>query len=393
MKEGVQPADLRQPVEKLLKLNVTADIQKNLQIYFTPMKDYYLRSNGGMAYRLIYSLGLIALFILIMAIINFVNISIGNSVTRLNEIGVRKVMGGTKQQLVLQFLIESVLITAFAVVFAIIVYILMRQFFSDMLGKQLPQLTAFPVYFIILPFILVLLVGLLAGVYPAFVLSRQKSVESLKGKLETVQEKIIFRYSLIAVQFITAIVVFVTAIIIHEQVNFFFNTNLGYSKEQIVTAKVPRDWTSQGVHHMETIRNEFAALPQVADVSFSFEIPDGASASYSNNLYKAAQDSTQGINAESLTTDERFATTYQIPLAAGAFFNEGAGQPDTAAIVLNEATVKAFGCNTAADAIGQNLKIQGNLAIFPVRGVVKDFHFGPMQESIRPMFFIHCEMR
>jgi len=389
LKKGVQSADLKQPVEKLLKLNAPADVQKNLQVYFTPIKDYYLQSNGGIAYRMIYSLGLIALFILIMAVINFVNISIGNSVTRLKEIGVRKVMGSTKSQLILQFLTESVLITTFAVAVAIVVYILTRQFFSDMLGRQLPLLTAFPTYFIVLPFVLVLLVGLLAGLYPAFVLSRQRSVESLKGKLETVQEKIIFRHSLIALQFITAIIVFVTAIVIHKQVNFFFKSNLGYSKEQIVTARVPRDWTPQGVRHMETIRNEFAALPQVAGVSFSFEIPDGASASNNNNLYKASQDSTQGINAESLTTDEKFAATYQVPLVAGTFFNEGIGQPDTTAIVLNEAAVKALGWDNAADAIGQNLKIQGSQALFPIRGVVKDFHFGPMQESIRPMFFIH----
>ena len=389
LKEGVQPADLKQPVEKLLKLNAPADMLKNLQVFFTPIKDYYLQSNGGLAYRMIYSLGVIALFILIMAVINFVNISISNSVTRLKEIGVRKVMGSTKNQLLLQFLTESILITAFAVVFAVIIYISTRQFFSDMLGKELPLLTAFPTYFILLPFALILLVGLLAGLYPAFVLSRQKSVESLKGKLETVDEKIIFRYSLIAVQFITAIVVFVTAIIIHEQINFFFKSDLGYNKEQIVTARVPRDWTTQGVHHMETLRNEFATLPQLAGVSFSFEIPDGASASNNNNLYKASQDSTQGINAESLTTDEKFATTYQIPLTAGTFFNEGIGQPDTAAIVLNETAVKALGWNNSKDAIGQNLKIQGSQALFPIRGVVKDFHFGPMQESIRPMFFIH----
>ena len=389
LKEGVQPADLKQPVEKLLKLNAPADTQKNLQVYFTPIKDYYLQSNGGMAYRMIYSLALTALFILMMAVINFVNISIGNSVTRLKEIGVRKVMGSSKKQLIFQFLTESVLITAFAVAFAISAYILTRQFFSDMLGRQLPSLAAFPLYFLALPFVLILLVGFLAGLYPAFVLARQRSVESLKGKLETVQEKIIFRHSLIAIQFVTAIVVFVTAIVIHEQINFFFNSNLGYSKEQIVTARVPRDWTTPGVHHMETIRNEFAALPQVAGASFSFEIPDGASSGNNNNLYKASQDSTQGINAESLLTDEKFANTYRVPIAAGTFFNEGIGQPDTTAIVLNEAAAKALGWHNAADAVGQSLKVQGSQALFPVSGVVKDFHFGPMQERIRPMFFIH----
>ncbi len=382
-------ADLQKPVAQLLKLNVAADMQKNLQIYFTPVKDYYLQSNNGIAYRMIYSLGFVALFILIMAIINFINISVGNSVSRLREIGVRKVMGSTRSQLVTQFLTESVLMAAFSVLIALFIYVFARSYFSDMLGTPLQLLTAFPAYYLFIPLILIVLIGLLAGLYPAFVLSKQKSTASLKGKLETVKEKIVFRHSLIAVQFITAIVVFTAAIIINKQINFFFNTNLGYNKEQIITARVPRDWTPQGVQHMEMIRNEFATMPQLASASFSFEIPDGASAGISNNLYKASGDSIQGINATSLYTDEKFAETYKIFLAAGTFFNAGRGLPDTAGIVLNESAAIALGWRNTSDAIGEKVRVQGAINSLTVDGVVKDFHFGPMQESIRPLFFIH----
>ncbi len=391
VKAGVNIAALQQPVRQLFKLNAAPDVQKNLEIKFTPVKDYYLQSNNGMAYRMMYALGFVALFILLMAIINFVNISIGNSVGRLREIGVRKVMGSTRGQLIVQFLSESILLAAFSVLFALVIYVIARPFFSDMLGKQLPLLTSFPLYFIFIPVVIILLVGVLAGIYPAFLLSKQKSTASLKGKLETLKEKIIFRYSLIGVQFITAIIVFIAAIIINKQVNFFLNKDLGYKKDQVITAKLPRDWTVQGVQHMAVIRDEFARLPQVEAASFSFEIPDGASASMNNTVYKASQDSSQGIIAESLYTDEKYIATYKIPLAAGEFFNARGGITDSAAVVLNESAAKALGWAAAGNAIGQPIKFQGSQRTFIVGGVVKDFHFGPLQQSIRPLFFIHVQ--
>ena len=389
LKKGIKPADMQKPVEQLMKLNVAPDVQKNLSIYFTPVKDYYLQSNNGIAYRMIYSLGFVALFILLMAIINFVNISVGSSVSRLKEIGVRKVMGSTKVQLTAQFLSESILLVAFSVFISLINYIIARPFFSDMLGKQLPLLTSFPLYFIFMPLAIILFIGVLAGIYPAFLLSRQKSVESLKGKLETVKEKILFRYSLIGVQFITAIIVFIAAIVIDKQVNFFLGKDLGYKKDQVITAKVPRDWTPQGVQHMATVRNEFESLSEVDAASFSFEIPDGASASMNNKVYKASQDSSHSIIAESLFTDEKYTDTYKIPVVAGEFFNAKGGLPDSAAVVINESAVKGLGWADASNAIGKQIRFQGNPRTFIVGGVVKDFHFGPLQESIRPIYFIH----
>lgn len=391
LKKGYSPADLEKPVQQLLKLNTAPDIQKNLEIYFTPVKNYYLQSNNGIAYKMIWSLGFVAGFILLMAIINFINISIGNSVSRLKEIGVRKVMGGSRRQLVIQFLVESIVLTAFAVTVALIMYVLVRPFFSDMLGKELPLLISFPAYFTVFPLVIVLAVGILAGIYPAFVLSNQRSITSLKGKLESVKEKIAFRHSLITIQFTTSIVVFVAALVINEQINFFFNADLGYQKEKIITARVPRDWTPKGVQHMESIRNEFAAAPGIANATFSFEIPDGASAGNNINLYKAAQDSSHGVICESLFTDEKYLDTYKIPLLAGKFFNATGGLPDSTGIVLNESAAVGLGWKNPEAAIGQTVKFQGSPSDFSVEGVVKDFHFGTLHEKIRPMYFVHVK--
>jgi putative ABC transport system permease protein len=142
---------------------------------------------------------------------------------------------------------------------------------------------------------------------------------------------------------------------------------------------------------MEMIRNEFSSLPEVAAASFSFEIPDGASASKNNVIFKASEDSLSGVVAESLFTDEKYLSTYGIPLAAGKFFNEKGGLVDPAVLVLNNAAAKALGWDDPGSAIGQTVKIQGNPALFRVGGVVSDFHFGPLQERIPPLYFIHVQ--
>ncbi|MCP9749812.1 ABC transporter permease [Ferruginibacter sp. HRS2-29] len=391
LKKGVTPSQLQAPIAQLIKLNTEPSVQKNLQVYLTPVKDYYLQSNNGIVYRTIWALGAVALFILFMAMVNFVNISVGNSVSRLKEIGVRKVMGSDKRQLIIQFLTESIVLVAFSVIVSLLLYAAARPFFGNMLNKELTRLFSFPLQFAFIPIILTLLIGVMAGIYPAFVLSRQRSLDSLKGKLQTVKEKIWFRHSLIGLQFVTAIVVFVAAVFINEQVKFFLTKDLGYKKDQVITAKVPRDWTPEGVQKMISVRNQFASLPGVISSSFSYEIPDGASASMNNNLYKAAQDSTKGVVAVSLFTDEKYRATYGIPMAAGDFFNEKGGNPDSLGVVLNETAVKALGWKNAQEAIGQQVKFEGNPQASIVGGVVKDFNFGTLHESIKPMYFIHVQ--
>ncbi|MES2647250.1 MAG: ABC transporter permease [Bacteroidota bacterium] len=389
LKKGISPAALEIPVKKLLATNTTPDVQKNLGIVFTPVKDYYLQSNNGVAFRMIYSLGFVALFILMMAIINFINISIGNSVSRLREIGVRKVMGGSKKQLIIQFLTESIVMVTFSVLISIIIYLVARTYFGEMLGKELPELSSFPVYFLLMPAAIILLVGSMAGIYPAFVLSRQKSIESLKGKLETVKEKIAFRYTLIATQFVTGIIVFIAALVINDQVNYFFSKNLGYKKDFLITARVPRDWSVKGVQHITAVRDQFIQTPEIETATFSFEIPDGASAGNNINLYKASQDSTQGIISESLFTDEKYLETYKIPLTAGKFFNAAGGVTGNSDVVLNESAARGLGWKEPETAIGEKIKFQGSQQVFTVTGVAKDFHFGSLHQQIRPMYFIH----
>ena len=233
----------------------------------------------------------------------------------------------------------------------------------------------------------ILLVGVLAGLYPAIVLSSLKSVDSLKGKLKTIKENVFLRKSLVGFQFCIAIVVFIAAIIVSQQINYFFKGNLGYTKEYVVSALVPRDWTRKGVSKMEMVRNEFARMPEVSNASISYEIPDGMNGGQ-GPVYKNGTDSTTAIAMQAMVVDEHFADTYQIPMKAGSFFKISHGL-DSSKLVLNETGAKALGWSNPNDAVGKLVRLPGSPTIFSIEGILADYHFASLQEKIAPFVYFH----
>jgi len=382
LRKGITPKDLEKPIAHLVKQNAPPNVVADLTPFLFPLNSFYLKKNGGLVQKMIEVLSAIALFILAMAVINFINLSISRSTERMREIGIRKVLGGLKNQLIAQFLIESIIIVFFATGLALTFYLIGRNLFSTILGKEIPSLSGFPVYILFLPFLFILIIGFVAGIYPAFVLSSLKSVESLKGSLSFTKNKISLRKSLIVFQFIIAIVTLVGAMIISNQVNLFLSNDLGYNRNYVLSAQVPRDWTQAGVNKMEIIRNQLAALRQVKNVSLSYEIPDGAN-SGSTSIYQFGKDSTQATTAQALTTDENYLNVYEIPLKAGSFF-EGQN-PDSGKIILNATAVTALGWKSASEAIGQLIRVPNDPTTYTVKGVVQDFHFGSMQQVIAPV--------
>jgi putative ABC transport system permease protein len=391
LQKGVKPADLEKPMQYLMSQNAPPQVAAGMTPYLVPLKDFYLSANNGLVKKMLYALSAIAIFILIMAIINFINMSVSRSATRMREIGIRKVLGGLKKQLIMQFLIESTILVLFATAFAMIVYVLSKDMFSNILGKEIPTLSDFPIYFIAFPILLILIIGFIAGIYPAFVLSSLKSVESLKGKLSSIKENVWLRKSLVAFQFGTATIAFVGAIIISLQINLFFSKDIGFNKDYIISAQLPRNWAPQGVIKTEEMRKQFAAMPQVVNATLSFTVPDGNS-SGSASLYLAGGDSTRAIASDQIVTDEYYASTFGIPVEAGKFFSAPGAFSDSFTLVINETQAKAFGWVNTQDAIGKEVKFQGGGPIFTIAGVTKDFHFGSMQRPIQPITFMHVTL-
>ena len=388
LKSGVKPQDLEKPMLQLIKSNAPAQIAKNLTPYLVPLKGYNLQANNGVIGKMLYTLSAIALFILLMAVINFVNLCVSQSASRMREMGVRKVLGGLKKQLIFQFLTESVLLVMLATVIAMLLYIVVHPYFNDMLGKQTNGLFTLPAWLLLTPFALALFIGLAAGIYPAFVLSSLKSVDSLKGKLGSVNESVLMRKSLVAFQFGIATLVFISALVISQQVKLFFSKDLGFDKSHVVYAQVPRDWSVQGVQKMETVRSQLAKLPEVSSVSLSWEIPDGRNAG-PIQVYKHGADSTQSITVQQLGTDNQYANTYNIALKAGRFFAPVYTPGEANKLVINQTLAKVLGYTNLADAINQQVHIQGSPDLYTIDGVTGNFHFESMQQQIQPIAFMN----
>ncbi|QKZ12803.1 ABC transporter permease [Spirosoma sp. KUDC1026] len=385
LQPGVSAQSLEKPLAQLIKTNTPADIQKNLTAYVTPLTDYYLQSNNGLIRKMIITLASVAVFILLMAVVNFVNMSMGSSSSRLREIGVRKALGGLRQQLTVQFLLEALTLTTLSAGLSLVLYVLFRPLFSDVVGKTIPSLQSLPWQYGLVIVGLLLVIGILAGAYPALRLSAYSSTDSLKGKEKSVAEGAWLRRSLVTVQFTIAIFVFVGAIIVSQQIAYFFDTDLGFKKEAVLTvSSLPRDWSAKGVARMEVARDQLARLPGIQAASLSFEIPNG-NIGNSGNLYREGRDSTQGASVQLMTTDQYFAQTYQIPLRSGRYFNQDHSGYDSTSLVINEAAVRALGYKTAEAAIGQSVRIQNFPQSFQIGGVVQDFHVNTMHEAIRPL--------
>ncbi len=388
LQDGVSAKKLEQPIRQLLAQHTSGIIQENLTVHPVLLTDYYLSKNNGLVKRMLYTLSFVAFFILLMAIVNFINMAISSSSARVREIGVRKVMGGERKQIIFQFLIESTVLVFIATVLSLLAYPLLRPLFAGLIGKPILSLYSFPVYFVLIPVAIIVVVGLLAGLYPAFILSSIKSADAVKGKLKSVKESILLRKSLVGFQFSIAMLVMIAAYIITQQLDHFFNGQLGYNKEFILTAQVPRDWTNAGVQKMETVRNEFAALPQINSVTLSYEIPNGNNGG-NPPVYKMGEDSTRATPMQLLITDQHYLNTYQIPIKAGNFFSDLGN--DSGKIVVNEKAVEVLGFKNAAAAIGGQVKVPGDPTIFTIKGVTNNFHFGSMQQAIAPVLFFNVQ--
>lgn len=385
LQAGVDTKTVEKAIRQLQDKNVSDNgIRKDLTMYLVKLTNYNLSANNGLIKKMIYTLSCIALFILSMAIINFVNICIGRSAGRMREMGIRKVLGSLRKQIILQFLIESTMLVMISTIISLIIYLIAKPYFSDVLGKDIPGLFAFPAYVIPVPFIFALLVGVLAGMYPALVLSASKSVDSLKGKLSSIKESVLLRKTLVAFQFTIAAVVLIGAIIMSQQISLFFSDNLGYKKDNVIYAQPSRDWSPQGVQKMEYVRKQLAQLPEVRDISLSYEIPDGHNGG--NFQINRPEKPDKVVSSTGMVCDDGYLSTYKIPLKAGQFFNPVFTKGDSLKIVINETEAKTLGWENPQDAIGKPLMIWAySPKPFTICGVTADFHFGSMHDKITPI--------
>lgn len=386
LKKGVTPEQLKQPMKDILRAHAPEGIADILEPRVVSLHDSYFSMNNGMVSRMLFILSGIAVFIMLMAVVNFINISISRASGRLKEIGVRKTMGSSRGKLVWQFLVESVVLVFFSALLGAILYLLLRPVGESILGKSLPVPAELPYAAWLIILAALLATGIMAGLYQALSLSAISVVRAVKGKWTAARDKVWLRKGLIGFQFSIAVLALAGAVVISQQINLFFSRQLGYNKEMIVTAQVPRDWTAQGVDRMQLVRSQFARMPELASVSLSYEVPNGANAG-SVWMYRAGQDSTQATPVPFLATDANYINTYGIPMKAGQFFAPGNEAGDSLNVVINELQAKRMGWKPD-EAVGQMVRFYSDNRLFRIKGVTSDFHFGSMHKPIEGYCFM-----
>ncbi len=384
LKEGVTAKELETPIKNILSQHASKEIAENLTVKPTLLSTFYLEKDNGSIKRMLYTLSIVGCFILLMAIINFINISISMSGSRIKEIGVRKVLGGKRKQLIFQFLTESFILVLFATTLAIVAFIFLRPVFRQIIGADIPTLSSFSFYIVFILIGFVGLVSLLAGLYPAFILSSLKSIQSLKGKIQT--KNTVFQKYLVGFQFSIALLLLISAFIITKQVDYFFKKDLGYNKDYIVTVPTPRDWTDKGVEKIETIRSEFEKMTQVTKASVSHEIPNG---NFGNifSMHNINKLETASIPMKSLVVDKHYFNTYKVDIIDSL----NTQIKPKHSISINNAAAIALGWQNPRDALGETIKIKGGTYNYTIQNIVGDFHFDSIKQKIEPLAFFNLK--
>lgn len=392
LQPGINPEMLKQPMKDLLVKHADEKIVNNLMPELHPLSSYHLKKDNRLIEKMLFTLGLIAGFILFMAIVNFINLSINNSTGRLKEIGVRKVMGSSRKQLSLQFLGESLLMVCFAFLIALLLYPFISPAFSAILGQQLPEIYTFSFSVWLYIIIACLTIGLLAGLYPAFRLSGLKTVNSVKGKIPHNLGNSSFLRSLVGFQFVIALSVFIAAGIISRQVSLFFSNNLGYDKESLITVKVPRDWSETGLSHMKAIQQSLKDLPQIENISLSYDAPGGQGRMATGVLNFAQETGNEhpSVSAQYILADTSFAATYKIPMLAGKFLDDEINQ-DLAKVVISEKASQLLGFKNPSDALNQQVYLKPNDFPGTIVGVTKDFYAASMRDALTPVIWTNVK--
>ena len=358
-----------------------------------PLKKIHLQSNtiaeldanGDITYVYIFSA--IAIFILLIACVNFMNLSTARSSNRAREVGVRKVLGSPRKYLIAQFLTESIVVTLIGALIAVLAAWALLPLFNQMSGKDLqitPQIISW-----LLPslFVIIIVIGCLAGSYPAIFLSGFQPIDVLKGKLASGFKGGMLRSFLVVFQFSISIFLIIGTLVIYNQLKFIRNKDLGYNRQHILIIKNTRSLGNAA----KIFKEEVKQLSGVENATMTSALPT-MDYGNSNAFFKSpVVDQKNGITSQEWPVDEDYINTLGIKMASGRFFSKDMAT-DTAALVVNESAAKLLGF---ANPVDQFLykpadNMAKNLYKLHIIGVVKDFNFRSLKENVTPMIFTHA---
>jgi putative ABC transport system permease protein len=373
--------------KKYIDNNPNADGKQ--EIHLQPLTDIHLRSqlvgelqaNGDITYVYIFS-G-IALFVLLIACLNFMNLSTVHSIKRAKEVGLRKVVGAEHKQLIKQFLVESVLISFFALVVSLIIVSLILPTFNQ-LSERTIHFNLASGYKLFLSLIGITgIVGILSGLYPAAVLSSFKPVEVLKGSFQKSIKGTSLRKALVTLQFVISIALIASTIMIYRQMQFIQNKKLGFDKEKVVVLTVQRN---AGTDKLQAFKTALKNIPGVVSVAAASTIP-GTQIPV-NLVHDESSAANQNRSMQMLFVDHDFVNTLNMKVMEGRSFSEAYKTDESEGFIINAEAVKQLGWKTAKNAVGKSFQWvmpDEVLKTGKIIGVVENFNITPLKAPVQPL--------
>jgi len=404
LKPGADPEAFRKKLHAFIERHCSAELQAVLHMDFTtfeknggyfryntiPLTDIHLRSasidemepNGNISYVYIFSAT--AIFILLIACVNFMNLSTARSASRAKEVGVRKVLSSPRKALVAQFLTESIMVTLAGAVLAVLAAWGFLGLFNQISGKQLVVTGQILGWLLPAMLVIIIVVGCLAGSYPALFLSGFQPIQVLKGKLAGGFKGSGLRSILVVVQFAISIFLIVGTLVIGNQLRYIQNKDLGYKRDHVLV--VQNTWALGNA--AKTFKDEVKRIAGVQQASLSNALPTDLNTNSSSYFKTAVPDQKRAVLTYNWSVDEDFIPTLGIKMAAGRNFSKEMAT-DTAAVVINEAFAKLLGY---ADPVNQPIYEPADATLtktvrLNIIGVVKDFNFKSLRDNVSPMLF------
>ncbi len=361
------------------------------KIFLQPLTSIYLHSHledeieaNNFVSNLII-LSMIAFLILVIACINYMNLATAQSSKRAREVGMRKVLGAQRYQLIRQFVGESILLTLAAMFISLATVELLFPIFSSLVGKPVDFQYGQNIPFLGAFFLITMSVGVISSLYPAIFLSRHQPIKTLKGMRESVKAsfgQIFFKRSLVIIQFIVSILLIVCTLIINQQLKFMRTAHLGFDKEHMITVPIQSD---SGRKQYETMKNVLIQNPGVVGATACLRAPISGNVIITNGLPEGLPRE-QAFHVYHNFVDLDYMDNFGIELIAGRKFSREFSTDVEEAFIVNEATIRKSGFATAEKAI--NKKFRTGLGIKgTIIGVMKDFHISSFHEEIEPMIF------
>ncbi|RWY50404.1 FtsX-like permease family protein [Mucilaginibacter gilvus] len=368
--------------KKMGDLKFGLELQPLTSIHLHSNLGYEAGSNGNITY--VYVFSITALLILVIAVINYVNLATARSSIRIKEIGVRKVIGSDRSQLIIMFFAESVLLTFIATVIAAVIIQFSLPFFNQLSGKTLVLMQFGTVQTVAIFLGFSLFTGLFSGIYPAMFLSGFGTINAMKGQLGNQMATIFFRKSLVVFQFVITIVMIVGSFVIYQQLRFAMNKDLGFNKAQTLTFHV-NNHDVRG--KIAALRQQLLQNPNIEDVSTAGN-PIGSNSMNSGgfNVGVDGKSNSESLLVQKLTIDEDFIPTLQIKMSKGRNFSRDITSDVNEAILVNQTLVDKIGWkNPVGRRVNLGVDNQGKVIARTIVGVVKDFNTFSLQHKISPL--------